>query len=148
METLDEIEQQFPQQFQQKEWTRRKQNLEENWSTSRSMLFSCLLLKECIPEDKIGCSKCKINVAILRCAACRELLCFECDIDVHNIHHFHDRETWHNGFYQGISNNHTVIDGALAPIGMLSHFKYPCMTYQFRMCCDFLFYYSKYSNYP
>ena len=120
LDTLNDIEEQFPKQFKEKEWTRRKQNLEENWASSRYMLLNCLLLKECIPDDNIGCSKCKKNVAILCCAACRELLCFECDTDVHNLHPFHDREMWQNGFYEGISNNHTVIDGALAPIGMLS----------------------------
>lgn len=117
-QTLQDIEAQFPKKNEKTEWTRRKEHLEENWVNSRNVLFNCLLLKECIPESGIGCCKCGINLAVIRCEACRELLCSDCDNEIHCRSPFHDREMWLNGFYQGISNNHTVIDDALVPVGM------------------------------
>ena len=121
-ETLEEIEAQFSKKDEKTEWTRRKENLEGNWMNSRITLFNYLLLKECIPDTHIECYKCSENVAVIRCEACRELMCSDCDNEIHSRNPFHDRQVWLNGFYQGISNNHTVIDGALAPVGMIHLF--------------------------
>eukprot|EP00112_Aurelia_sp_Birch-Aquarium-sp1_P005752 Seg1652.5 transcript_id=Seg1652.5/GoldUCD/mRNA.D3Y31 product="hypothetical protein" protein_id=Seg1652.5/GoldUCD/D3Y31 len=101
-ETLEEIEAQFPKKDEKTEWTRRKENLEENWVNSRNFLLNCLLLKECTPDTDIACCKCSENVAVIRCEACRELMCSDCDnqsTSIVTINSRRDTLTEHTAFW-------------------------------------------------
>ena len=54
-------------------------------------------MKNGVPEASTSCSKCHINVAMLP---------------------FHDRETWINGFCQGIGNRMTILENEVCFIGI------------------------------
>ena len=123
MEQLRDLEAQLP--FPEKEeteWAQRKRILAENWASSRNELFSCLLMKNSIPEAGTCCSNCQINVAVLRCIECKKLLCSDCDNKAHTEYPFHDREMWINGFYEGIGNRMTIFDYEVCVTGI------PCIT--------------------
>ena len=93
MEQLRDLEAQLPfPETEETEWTQRKRILAENWASSRNELFSCLLMKNNVPRASTCCSKRQINVSVLRCVECKELLCSECDNTAHTEYPFHDRE--------------------------------------------------------
>ena len=121
LQTLDEMERQFPVKKEYTAWEKRKQNMEENWAKSRAYLFNCLIEKESIPGNDKGCERCTENIAVLHCTTCQKVLCSECDNLIHCDFPFHDRQIWINGFFEGIPNNQTLVDGILVPVGMRCH---------------------------
>jgi hypothetical protein len=58
----------------------------------------------------VVCSRCKQSTAILRCCDCGpcNLLCGDCDREVHWLHPLHDREVWKDGFFQYIPPHITI----------------------------------------
>eukprot|EP00795_Rhopilema_esculentum_P011127 gene11127-20007_t len=115
---LRDIESQFPASHSEEtEWTQRKQVLEENWTSARNDLFDAFLSTKSIPESAMCCTKCKENVAVIRCTECRKMLCSSCDETEHIIFPFHDRDTWINGFYEPVGNLVTINEGEIVLIG-------------------------------
>eukprot|EP00795_Rhopilema_esculentum_P016199 gene16199-7570_t len=115
---LRDIESQFPASHpEETEWTQRKRVLEENWTSARNDLFDAFLSTKSIPEGAMCCTKCKVNVAVLRCTECRKMLCSSCDETEHIIFPFHDRDTWINGFYEPVGNLVTINEGEIVLIG-------------------------------
>eukprot|EP00795_Rhopilema_esculentum_P011126 gene11125-20006_t len=115
---LRDIESQFPASHpEETEWTQRKRVLEENWTSARNYLFDAFLSTKSIPEDAMCCTKCKENVAVIRCTKCRKMLCSSCDETEHIVFPIHDRDTWINGFYEPVGNLVTINEGEIVLIG-------------------------------
>ncbi|XP_065068257.1 uncharacterized protein LOC135693656 [Rhopilema esculentum] len=125
---LRDIESQFPASHSEEtEWTQRKQVLEENWTSARNDLFDAFLSTKSIPESAMCCTKCKENVAVIRCTECRKMLCSSCDETEHIIFPFHDRDTWINGFYEPVGNLVTINEGEIVLIDRPLPVSYPSL---------------------
>ena len=118
LKSLEDIEKQFPPRSEQTAWEKRRQNLEENWANSRSHLLHSLMFRETVPVN-VNCCKCRLQKSVVHCTTCSKLMCSECDSKVHSKYAFHNRQAWLNGYYEGIPNNHSVVDDVLVPVGKI-----------------------------
>lgn len=83
-------------------WKTRQERLETSWERFREKLFSNAITQEALSLP-LNCSKCACELQYcVRCMGCGPgiLLCSTCDMDTHDNHPFHDRESWNGEFFR------------------------------------------------
>lgn len=83
-------------------WERRMESLNENWETSRSLIFKAILLSQ-KPGILEQCDICQKGPCLLRCEECSgRRMCPKCDATIHKELLFHDREALIDGSFRHI----------------------------------------------
>ena len=102
-------------------WTERITNLGQSWASVRSKILKAVLQNQYIPSAS-HCVICKDAKGCIRCHQCgpKNLLCFSCDEEYHKLNPLHDRDIFHEGFFQPVAPTVSLdSNGDLITTGML-----------------------------
>ena len=97
-------------------WTQRIDSTESNWHQARELLLEEMIKREERPS--MLCCKCFEVEAMIRCVTCSpyQLICCNCDYELHQSLIFHDRE-WFDGYFKPLKTNQYVQDGVIISKG-------------------------------
>lgn len=84
-------------------------NLSSSWDNNRKLLLEALLSRESLPSPD-HCRICLDKKTPIRCHDCpKKFFCSSCDVNVHSLLPFHNRDGFVDGFFQPIPPN-VIID--------------------------------------
>ena len=122
---LDDLIEELSQHIQpQQTWQERQDLSNESWERIRPIIFKEELVKLALRPDDVSvhtylfvfiylilhcikvCSYCGKNSPLFRCQDCGlpNYMCSACDERIHYTQPLHNREVWHNGYFEPISN--------------------------------------------
>ena len=85
-----------------KNWETRMVNLSSSWDNNRKLLLEALLHRESLPSPD-HCQICLEEKTLIRCHDCpKKFFCSSCDVNVHSLLPFHNRDRFVDGFFQAI----------------------------------------------
>ena len=77
-------------------------NLSSSWDNNRNLLLEALLNLESLPSPD-HCPICLEEKTLMRCHDCpKKFFCSSCDVNVHSLLPFHNRDGFVDGFFQAI----------------------------------------------
>lgn len=108
----------------------------QSWASVRSKILKAVLESQYIPEAS-HCFICKEGKGCIRCHQCgpKNLLCFSCDEEYHKLNPLHDRDIFHEGFFQPVAptvsldSNGDLITTSMLIVRYLINFNF--VLYQF-----------------
>lgn len=73
-------------------WSERQKNVDDVWDAKREDMMQAIIV-HAAPAVTPRCQQCHMETTIcVRCASCKEVLCFECDFSYHRTRPFHTRQ--------------------------------------------------------
>ena len=77
-------------------------DLSSSWDNNRKLLLEALLNLESLPSPD-NCPICLEEKTLMRCHDCpKKFFCSSCDVNVHSLLPFHNRDGFFDGFFRAI----------------------------------------------